>query len=525
MDRRIVSSAVLLAMILSLVSVRWSYPAGAATMLSYARPLQGGFDSALNYGLDDARIMHDVYEGLVTIDDKNQIRPALAVSWTVSSDFKTYTFKLRPGVKFHDGSSLTANAVKFSFLRILKIDKTGYGNFRTLGQESGLEALDPLTIRITLKESFPLFMVDLLNPCYFVMSDSVATHATSDDPYASRWLTNHEAGTGPFRLAEWVQDDHVVLAKFSQYWGGAGTPKSAAKVDTVIIRKVPDPSAARIMLEKGEVDIAEGLTQEQFAALEKTKGITVNGFKRPALTYLTMDVRQKPFDSVKVRQAIAYAINYDEIIKKILHGYGTQLHGLMAQGQVGYDPSIPAYPYDPAKARQLLKDAGYPSGFSTELTYAPGRAVEFDQVAQYLQAYLGKVGIQLKLQRTTIEAQVRNMDAGSYGLSLMIWNLGIPDPDDGAGNLYDPERSAGGNDWIKPYWSDPTAKEKMTQTRATVDPKVRASLYHDVSMIIVNQAIYIPLYQPQYQLAWRSNLKGMGWDPFMGVRLWQIQKP
>jgi len=454
------------------------------------------------------------------------MQPALAVSWTVSPDYKTYTFKLRDGVKFHDGTPLTAEAVKFSLVRMKKMDKTAYGSFRTVGDENGIKVIDPLTVRITLKESFPLFMMDLLMASYFPVSDAVKKYETADDPYASNWMMSHASGTGPFQLAEWVQDDHIVLERFPQYWGGMGTPKSAARVDKVVIRKVPDPSAARIMLEKGEVDIAEGLTQEQFTALAKMKGIVVKGFDRPATTYLTMDIRQKPFDSVKVRQAIAYAINYDEIIRRILLGNGKRLHGLMPEvkGIPGFDPSVPTYPYDPKKAQQLLGEAGYPNGFSTELTYAPGRAVEFDQVAEYLQAYLRKVGIQARLNRTTIEAQIGKMDAGSYGLSLMIWKMGYPDPSD-ALELYDPDKYAGGNDWIKPFWHDPVAQEKMKQARMMSDISARTQLYHDVSMTIVNQAIYVPLYQPRWLLAWRSNLSGVDWDPFVGVTLWQVRKP
>jgi ABC-type transport system substrate-binding protein len=292
-------------------------------------------------------------------------------------------------------------------------------------------------------------------------------------------------------------------------------------VDRVVIRRVGDPSAARIMLEKGEVDIAESLTEEQFTALGKVPGLVVKGFDRPVLTYLTMDVSQKPFSSRDVRRAVAHAINYDEMIQRILHGNAKRLHGLMTYGMFGADPSIPLYPYDVAKARQLLKDAGYPNGFSTELTFAPGRAVEFDQVAEYIQAYLAKVGVEVKLERTTIENQVRKMGGGNYGLSLMIWKLAIPDPDDGAGILYDPGRD---NSWVRTFWKDEAVAEKMKKTRETASADVRKALYREVSMTVMDQVIYVPLYQPQWLLAWRASVQGVAWNPFMGVNLWKVQK-
>jgi peptide/nickel transport system substrate-binding protein len=517
--RRSAAAAVLLAAAVMILPVSQTF---AQTTVSYARQLQGSIDPAGSYSAEDAETMHGVYETLINIDAKGQIHPGLAVSWTVSPDFQTYTFKLRQGVKFHDGRPLSAEAVKFSLVRMLKIDKAPYGSFRSLGDENGVEAVDPTTVRIRLKKPFPLFMADLVAPSYFIVSDGVMARATADDPYAAKWMTTNAVGTGPFRLAEWLQDQRVVLEKFPDYWGGTGTPKSKARVDRVVVQKVTDPSAARIMLEKGEVDITEKLTDEQFAALRQTQGIVVKAFDRPQVSYLTMDIRQKPFDSMKVRQALAYAVNYEELISRILRGNAKPLHGLVAEGLLGFDRSIPSYKYDPAKAQQLLKEAGNPNGFATDLFFAPGRAIEFDQVAEYLQAYLGKVGVQAKLEKMTIEAQTRKMAAGAYGLSLMTWKVAFNDPDDSVGWIYDASRDAGG--WTASFWMDPVVIEKMKKTRETADANTRAALYREVSRMAVEQAIFVPLYQPQWVLAWRSSLKNLTWDPFMGVHMWEVSK-
>jgi peptide/nickel transport system substrate-binding protein len=500
----------------------WDASSFAQSVLSYRKPGMGPVDPAGLYGEHESATIRAVYETLVDLGERGEFRPGLAVSWTISPDFQTYTFKLRPGVTFHDGTSLSAEAVRFSFVRMLKIDKVPYGSFRKIGDENGIEILDPLTVRIRLKKTFPLFIADLVAPAYSIVSADVRKHATAEDPYATRWLSTNAAGSGPFRLVEWLQDQRIVLERFPGYWGGTGTSKGPAKVDRVVVRKVADPSTARIMLEKGEVDITEHLTDDQFTALKATPGVVVRGFDRPRVTYLTMDVRHKPFDSVKVRQAIAYSVNYEEIIQRILHGNAKRLHGLITEGLLGFDASVPTYPYDPGKARQLLQEAGYPSGFATSLWYAVDRASEFEQVAEYLQAYLGKVGIQLKLEKTTIQAQIRRMAAGNYGLALMVWNAALPDPDDTVGWIYDASRDAGG--WTASFWMDPTVIEKMKQTRETADSKVRATLYRDVSAMAVEQAIFVPLYQPQWLLAWRAAVQDVTWDPFLGLHLSKLGK-
>jgi len=234
-------------------------------VIIYGRPQVGQMDPSISGKSESVENMSLVYNTLVTLDRNGKVIPDLAESWEISPDYKTYTFHLRKGVKFHDGTTFTAHAVKFTMDRILRANRTTFGNYLKYGNPNSCTIIDDYTIKIDLNKPFPIFMVDLTIASYLIVSpDYVKKHAPADDPDAFKWMSHHACGTGPFKLVEWTEGQRLVFEKFDDYWGGPEGGKNAAKVDKVIYKVVQDPSTARLMLEKGDVDIVEKLTVDEF---------------------------------------------------------------------------------------------------------------------------------------------------------------------------------------------------------------------------------------------------------------------
>jgi peptide/nickel transport system substrate-binding protein len=406
---------------------------------------------------------------------------------------------------------------------MLRVNRTTFGNYLKYADLNSCEVVDDTTLKIHLTKPYPIFLVDATTAAYFIMSpDSVKGHATSDDPEALKWMSDHACGTGPFKLVEWTQGQRLVFETFVDYWGGSKGGRTTPKVDRVIYKIVEDPSTARLMLEKGDVDIAEKLTVEQFEKLKTTAGIRVVNFKIPKIVYITMDVSNPPFDDMKVRQAISHAINYEEIIEYIERKNVTRMHGLIPEGIMAHNPGLPLYPFDLSRAKELMRASAYPNGITTDLIFALERRPEFEQVGTYIQAYLKRIGINVRIQKIAFDTQIAKMEKGNYGLSLMTWTCVMPDPDDVAGWLYDSARASGG--WNGSYWPDKEVQAKLSKAREIADQDERKALYQEVDRKAVDEAIYVYLYQLTNQFAMRENVENFYYDSFMKCYFWATEK-
>ena len=489
----------------------------------YARTSAGTIDPAGRWSDVGGQSMALVYNSLVMTDRKGNVIPDLAESWEISPDYKHYTFHLRKGVKFHDGTPFNAQAVKFSYDRMLRVARTAIGNYRGYADQNSCEVVDDYTIKINLTKPFPIFLIDSTCLSYAIVSpDYVKKHATADDPDAQKWMTDHAVGTGLFKLVEFKPGQRVVFEKFADYWGGSKGGKTTPKVDRVIYQIAEDPSTARLMLEKGDIDLVENLAVEHFDKLRKVPGIKVLDYEIPVMVYITVDVSKPPFNDMNVRKAIAYAINYDEIITRIERGTAKKIAGIIPKGTLGYNPNLPRYEYDLAKAQELMKASGYPNGFTTDFTFSVERRREFEQVATYIQAYLKKIGINARLQKLAFQTQLSKMEKGNYGMSLMRWGLVIPDPDDIAGWLYDHSRASGG--WTGTYWDDKDVQAKLLTTREIADAEQRKALYQEVERKAVDLAIYTYLYQLTKQVAMLENITGFHYDTSAFSYFWTVDK-
>jgi len=495
----------------------------AEKVFVFARPLIGGMDPATSGDSEGSQNLSLVYDTLIMIDKNGDIAPGLAKSWKVSSDYKTFTFDLRKGIKFHDGTPFNAHAVKFAYDRMLRVNRTSYGYYLKYGTPDGITVIDDHTVQIKLKKAFPIFLVDMAATAYGIVSPAfVKKNSSSDDPDALKVMTDHANGTGPFKMVEYTLGQRIVYEKYNGYWGSANSIKSSAKIDKLIIKVIKDPSTARLMVEKGDVDLAEKLTVEQFEKMRSNNKVQVLDFTLPKVVYITMDVSKPPFDDVNVRKAIAYAIKTDEIIKYIEKGNAARMHGLIPAGIMGHNPDLPAYMHDLKKAKQLLKDSKYPNGFTTNLIFAESRRPEFEQVGEYVQAYLKKIGIKVNVQKLAFDTQLAKMDKGNYGMSMMTWTTTLPDPEDIAGWLYDSNRSSGG--WNGSFWFDKDVLRMISEAREIADMGKRKKLYQTIDRKAVEGAVYTNLYQLSQQYAAGENVNSVYYHPLTKIHFWEIDK-
>lgn len=323
------------------------------------------------------------YEGLFYFDKDLKIKPLLAESYTVSDDNLTYTFKLRSGVKFHDGTDFNAQAVKANLDRVLD-RSNGLARYNQFAPISSVEVVDPLTVKITLKEPFSAFINSLTHPSAMMISP------TALKKYGKE-IAFHPVGTGPFEFVEWKPAEYLKVKKFDGYW-----KKGYPKIDALTFRTVTDNNTRAAVVQTGEAQAAYPLPYEQAALLKKNDKLDVVAAPSIIARYISMNMQHKPFDDVRVRKAVNYAINRDALAKVAFAGYAFPSQGVVPQG-VGYAKKMEPWPYDPKKARELLKEAGYPDGFSTTLwsAYNDGTSAK---VVQFLQQQLGQVGIKTSIE-------------------------------------------------------------------------------------------------------------------------------
>jgi len=328
-------------------------------------------------------LLHQMVEGLVAKDPSGKVVPALATSWEISADQKTWTFKLRANVRFHDGTRLTADAVKRSFERLLNpqynLDRRRF----YVGIET-IEAVDDLTVRFRTREPWGPLLTYFTYIAAGILAPSVSGSAT----------VTRSVGTGPFKLEQWVPGDRLVMVRNDDYWG------EKAYLDRVVYREVPEASTRVIMVEKGEADLDLEAAASEVVRLQRARSplAIVN---KPSERGLSIDfnTQKGPFKDLRVRQAFARAIDVEAIIKGVMFGQASRLRAFpgCAPGVTGCYEATNLPEYNPTKAKELLGAAGHPDGFEMTLIYGAPRYPRHKEILTAIQGQVGKVGIRMKL--------------------------------------------------------------------------------------------------------------------------------
>jgi peptide/nickel transport system substrate-binding protein len=459
---------------------------------------------------ESSAIWGNIFESLTKFKaGSTEVEPCLATSWDISTDALVYTFHLRQGVKFQDGTPFNADAVVFTYERYLDPNNPyhSYGTWENwewcVSQVSKVEKVDDYTVNITLSTPFAPFLGALAT------AGGIVSPANCEK-WKDQWIA-HPVGTGPFTFVEWVKGDHITLAKNNDYWG------AKPKIDTLIFRVIQDPSQRLLALQKGEV---QGMEFPNATDLDKiSQDSTLQLLEQPGLTisYLSLNVGtdtpgfQKPFGDLRVRQAIAYAINKQAIVDQIFQGTAVALKTDIPPTLWGYNDSIQDYEYNPTKAKELLREAGYPNGFKTQLWTIPiARPYLPDpqKVAVAIQADLKAIGIDAEIVTYDWSTYFHKVDNGEQPMNIAGWICDYPDPDDFLYVLFDSDHATVGTASNFSFYRNPEVHKLNMQAQRIVDQTQRAELYKQVQTIIHNDVPNVPLASVKQIVVLSKNVKG-----------------
>jgi len=442
-----------------------------------------------------------VNQGGEMIGAPNSFVGAIAKSFSWNPAHTVITFHLRPGVKFANGDPLDADAVKFTYDRIFK--QAGVTAFLTsmaaVKDQDAVKVVDPLTVTIDVTKPNTLLLGNMAQFGHSILDPKVVSaHETTADPYAHDWLGSNVDGTaqGPFVLQSWQHGSQWVLAKNPNYYG------QEPKVDQVIFKVIPNASSRFALLKSGAVDIAYDLPRKDVKALQSDPNVQVIRHPSRFVVFLGMNSKVKPFNNVKVRQAIAYATPYQTIISQVLQGYGRQLTSPIPYGTPTHTDKYFVYKTDLAKAKQLLTQAGYPNGFSTTIYVASG-VDEGTETAVWVQQSLKKIGI--KLQIAQLPGANFTSRLQKHELPFFFFNNWISINNDPFYHLFWLFRS---DCCDYTNYANKTVWKEIDSNLLASNGKARNAVALNVQKQIMADAPWVFLYQPDFVLAMRKNVHG-----------------
>jgi peptide/nickel transport system substrate-binding protein len=441
-----------------------------------------------------------------------------AQEFQVSADLKTYTLKVRPGLKFTNGNPVDANALIYSYKRALL--GPGYASLLmgllTIKDVSQLRVIDNMTLQIELEKPNPmgpkLLPLTVLNVMDPVVSQQ---KATSDDPWATKFYRTTILGTGPYKQGStWQSGSQYMLEPNPDYWD-----KGKLQNSGVLLKYVPSSDDRLLMLQRGALDLVFGLPTKDLAQLRGNKNVQLWDFDSRNTNYIVLNNQTKPFDDVRVRQAIAYAIPYDDLIKNALHGFGKPLNGVLPDGTPTADSSSWPYKTDPEKAKQLLAAAGLGSGFRSSLAISLSRAGDED-TAVLVQSALAKVGIQLDIQKMSDADFRAKQQAGQLPMFIEYWYSWVNDPFYQMFFMLNSKNKATN----LARYANPEFDQVVEAGMYETDEAKRAAASKQGQQIFNRDVPLIMLYRKNFVLAAGKTLQGANVYPDQYLRFWDLKK-
>ncbi|GIK98641.1 MAG: peptide ABC transporter substrate-binding protein [Alphaproteobacteria bacterium] len=505
MKRLFLTTAATLALLVAApVAFAQDTPKQGGSMIVTYKDDVSTLDPAIGYDWQNWSMIKSLFDGLMDYKPgTTELMPDLAESYEISADGTVFTFKLRQGVKFHNGRELTASDVKYSIERVVNpaTQSPGQGFFASIKgfdemaggsatELSGVTTPDDHTVVFELTRPDATFLhVMALNFSFAVPKEAVDEHGAD--------FATHPVGTGAFKLREWTLGQRVVFERNPDYYR-EGVPY----LDEITFEIGQEPTVALLRLQRGEVDIlGDGIPPAQFAEVmadPANEGLIVEGGQLHT-GYVTMNVTQPPFDDVRVRQAVNMAINKDRVVR-IINNRAVPANQPLPPAMPGYDTAYEGYPFDVAKAKELLAEAGHPDGFATEL-YAMNTDPN-PRIAQAIQQDLAQIGITAELKSL---AQATVIEAGGNGTAPMIWSGGMawiadfPDPS----NFYGPILGCGGaveGGWNWAKYCNEALDARAAEADAMVgDDKAAARLeaWRSIFIDIMKDAPWAPVFNEQ----------------------------
>lgn len=472
------------------------------------------------YETTNLLIHNSTYDTLVEYKagDLTQVVPRLAEKWEASTDGLTYTFTLRQGVKFTSGNPVTAEDVRFSWMRLknIKDNPAFYADLVT-----DVQAVDASTVKVTLSETSPAFLSIVAAPAMSIV-DSVlvkgkgGTDAADADKTdkAKDWLDQNSAGSGPFILTQWTPKAEIVLEANPNYW------KGKPALSKIIIKHSTDPTTSLQMLQRGDADLTDNLDPDLVDVAKADANLNVVIGQTLNQNYLAMtssEALSKPLSNKLVRQAVAYAIDYEGLIQAILKGYGTRAPSIIPLGVLGVDPAM-TQGRDVAKAKELLKQAGHESGVTVDLHYGSNPTRE--TIAAKLKADLAEAGITAELKPMEQSVYLSEMRAQKLPMAFGGWTPDYLDPTMWTDYFSYADRGIA----KRMLYNNPEAEKYAKIVSTDLDPAKREQAIKDLQKVLMDDMAFTMLYQNQSLAAMNKAVKGFAYHPVHFVSFYDLSK-
>ena len=455
--------------------------------------------------------LNQVYENLFRFKPgSTEVEPWLVQSYDLSQDKKTYTLRLRKGVKFHDGSAFNAQAVVFSIDRAKWFKGTGLTWIKLI---QDVQVVDDYTAKLVLESPSAIFLTALAHPSVLriVSPAAVKAHEKEGD-WAKAWLFDHDAGTGPYVIKDMVKMDYIYFERFKDYWGGW----KGKHLDKVLFKYVKEPSSRKMMILNKEVDIAEDLLFDDVPDLRKVPDLKVDLPVTNNITFLVFrwTGADSPIKNKKFREALNYAVDYDNMIKVAMQGAAKQLQGPLARGLVEHNNKLKVYKRDVARAKQLLKEAGYKEGqVKLTIMYNPG--YEWKRLAsETLKSNLKDVGIELDIMVTAWPQMVASMQDGTLPPPPHMYIYFASSVVDGyttlnrlfhSQSIGSPEKGPRG--W-NPGYVNPELDKMLDEAQVAPNMDKYKQTMLKIQEVIQNDLPYVPLWELTYVSTMSKKVKG-----------------
>jgi peptide/nickel transport system substrate-binding protein len=450
-----------------------------------------------NFG-GDKSFTPNVFDALTALDAQDHLVPGLAVSWKLVDD-NTWEFKLRPGVTFSDGSPFTAEDVAFTLRRVPNVPTTVADFSEYVKPVSRVEVVDPLTVRLHTNAPFPLAPEYL--SAIGIVSVKYADGASTADYNSGKAAI----GTGPFRFVSWSRGDKIVLARNDHYWG------KAPSWDRVELHYIRNPAARLAALLSGDVALINQVSLQDVARVKADPRFTVASGPSDDVVGLVFDVidhsspkitdndgkplPQNPFRDLRVRQAIDMAIDRNAIRDRLMNGMSAPDNQYMRPGQYGFDPNLPPLHADPAQAKRLLAEAGYPNGFHLAIDCQNDRFVNDAQICQAVAQMLTHIGVTTVPEVMPHAVWVPLANKHAFSLFTYFWTMDTPEPSVMLNSqLATPDPVHGHGQFNRGLWSNSEFDATLAQAVSTLDVHAREALLIKATDIAIHDVAVLPLH-------------------------------
>ncbi|PSH65187.1 ABC transporter substrate-binding protein [Phyllobacterium sophorae] len=467
-------------------------------------------DPAEAFEVSSGEITGNSYDRLVRLDinDPSKIVADIADSWTVSDDGLTYTFKLKPGLKFASGNPITAEDVAWSFERAIKLDKSPALILAQFGLKADnvtekAKATDPSTFVFTVDQPYaPSFVLNCLTATVAsVVDKKLASEHVVNDDFGNAWLKTGYAGSGAWKIRDWRANEIIVLERNDNYYG------TKAPLNRVIYRHVKESAAQRLLLEKGDIDVARNLESNDLEQVVKNKNIATTSAPKGTIYYFSLNQKNRNLAKPEVRQALKYLVDYDAIGEKLIKGIGEIHQTFLPKGILGELDDNP-YKLDVQKAKALLAKAGLKDGFSVTIDARNTQPVT--GIAESLQQTFAQGGVKLDIIPGDGKQTLTKYRARTHDIFIGPWGTDYWDPNSNADTFTNnPNNSDEGTNKTLAWrnaWDVPDLTKETKTALLESNGSKRAEAYRELQRQVLATSPFVVLFQQTEVAAYRSNL-------------------